>query len=190
MALKYRKATPISLRICLSLLLLSVSSLWLDLNPALAVGSAVSLPSLAAFSELVQNGQKDVVRGVYVKNVLALPVLLGELKTTAEAAMGPLKPGPEIYQSIGVQPFVNARGTYTILTGSTLLPEVRSAMAAASRHYVHLDELGRPPVGDGQRPELHRDAPLVTAPILIGLSMSFTTYLVMLSMRFASVPPT
>ena len=32
-------------------------------------------------------------------------------------------------------------GTYTILSGSTMLPEVRAAMAAASQHYVHLDEL-------------------------------------------------
>jgi L-seryl-tRNA(Ser) seleniumtransferase len=52
-----------------------------------------------------------------------------------------LRPGPEIYESIGVKPFVNARGTYTILTGSTALPEVRAAMEAASHHYVHLDEL-------------------------------------------------
>src|SRR5262245_39865462 len=52
-----------------------------------------------------------------------------------------LRPGPEIYQSIGVRPFVNARGTYTIITGSTALPEVRAAMEAASHHYVHLDEL-------------------------------------------------
>ena len=37
-----------------------------------------------------------------------------------------LRPGPEIYESIGVRPFVNARGTYTILTGSTSLPEVRA----------------------------------------------------------------
>ena len=36
---------------------------------------------------------------------------------------------------------MNARGTYTILTGSTALPEVRAAMEAASHHYVHLDEL-------------------------------------------------
>jgi len=57
------------------------------------------------------------------------------------AAGAGLRLGPEIYQSIGVQPFVNARGTYTILTGSTLLPEVRAAMGDASRHYVHLDEL-------------------------------------------------
>ena len=52
-----------------------------------------------------------------------------------------LRPGPEIYESIGVRPFVNARGTYTILTGSTSLPEVRAAMEAAAQHYVQLDEL-------------------------------------------------
>jgi hypothetical protein len=75
MALKYRKAIPISFRVCLSLLLLSVSSFWLDFNPVLAVGSAVSLPSLTDFSELVQNGQKDVIRGVYVESLLALPVV-------------------------------------------------------------------------------------------------------------------
>jgi L-seryl-tRNA(Ser) seleniumtransferase len=52
-----------------------------------------------------------------------------------------LKIGPEMYQSIGVRPFVNARGTYTILTGSIMLPEPRAAMQEASKHYVHLDEL-------------------------------------------------
>jgi L-seryl-tRNA(Ser) seleniumtransferase len=56
-------------------------------------------------------------------------------------ALPGLRPGPEIYQSIGVQPLVNARGTYTIITGSTALPEVRAAMEAAAQHYVQLDEL-------------------------------------------------
>jgi len=46
-----------------------------------------------------------------------------------------------VYTSIGVRPFINARGTYTILSGSTMLPEVRAAMDQASRQYVHLDEL-------------------------------------------------
>jgi len=84
--------------------------------------------------------------------LLALPVLLNGRRTAAEpfgATAAPVPPvavpglrvGPEIYQSIGVRPFVNARGTYTILTGSTMLPEPRAAMDAASRHYVHLDEL-------------------------------------------------
>jgi L-seryl-tRNA(Ser) seleniumtransferase len=52
-----------------------------------------------------------------------------------------LRVGPDIYRSIGVRPIVNARGTYTILSGSTMLPEVRAAMDAAAQHYVHLDEL-------------------------------------------------
>ena len=78
---------------------------------------------------------------------LAFPeILAGEAAATAPppvaapAAVG-LRIGPDIYQSIGVRPLINARGTYTILSGSTMLPEVRAAMAAASQHYVHLDEL-------------------------------------------------
>ena len=38
-------------------------------------------------------------------------------------------------------PLINARGTFTIISGSTMLPEVRAAMDAAAQHYVHLDEL-------------------------------------------------
>ena len=45
------------------------------------------------------------------------------------------------YGAIGVRPLINCRGYYTILSGSLLLPEVRAAMTAASRSYVHLDEL-------------------------------------------------
>src|SRR5258708_25498437 len=74
-----------------------------------------------------------------IGNVLALPVLLGGLE--AKAAQGPLKPGPEIYQSIGVEPVINCRGTSTIIGASIELPEVRAAMDAAARHYVQLDEL-------------------------------------------------
>jgi L-seryl-tRNA(Ser) seleniumtransferase len=62
--------------------------------------------------------------------------------TTAAAAGGTgLRVGPEIYQSIGVRPLINGRGTYTVISGSTMLPEVRAAMGDASQHYVQLDEL-------------------------------------------------
>ena len=47
----------------------------------------------------------------------------------------------DIYRRIGVRPFINARGTYTVLSGSTMLPEVRAAMDRAAQQYVHLDEL-------------------------------------------------
>ena len=45
------------------------------------------------------------------------------------------------YQSLGVRPLINCRGTYTIISGSLMLPEVREAMVEAAKAYVHLDEL-------------------------------------------------
>ncbi|MFN7923211.1 MAG: hypothetical protein U0Q16_24130 [Bryobacteraceae bacterium] len=58
-----------------------------------------------------------------------------------KARAGSLEIGPNIFQSIGVRPLVNCKGTYTIISGSQSLPEVKAAMEAASRHYVHMDEL-------------------------------------------------
>jgi len=52
-----------------------------------------------------------------------------------------LELGANLYESIGVTPIVNCRGTYTIITGSQTLPEVKRAMEQASHAYVHMDEL-------------------------------------------------
>ena len=83
--------------------------------------------------------RRDLFR---IGNALAMPVIFGATgAATAAAAAGPLKAGPEIYQSIGVDPVINCRGTFTIIGGSVELPEVRAAMDAASRHYVQIDEL-------------------------------------------------
>jgi D-glucosaminate-6-phosphate ammonia-lyase len=46
-----------------------------------------------------------------------------------------------LYEHIGVRPIINARGTFTILTGSQSLPQVKDAMVQASRSYVQMDEL-------------------------------------------------
>jgi len=48
---------------------------------------------------------------------------------------------PNVYASIGVRPLINCKGTFTIITGSLTLPEVKKAMDEASRYFVHLDEL-------------------------------------------------
>lgn len=48
---------------------------------------------------------------------------------------------PDVYTAIGVRPILNARGTFTIVSGSTMLPEARTAMEGASQRYVHMDEL-------------------------------------------------
>ena len=49
----------------------------------------------------------------------------------------------DVYRRIGVRPFINARGTWTYLSGSLELPEVRTAMDAASHHFVDMFELQR-----------------------------------------------
>lgn len=75
-----------------------------------------------------------------LKSVLPAP-----LKTVSQ---GPLKPGPEIFQSIGVEPLINCMGTYTIIGGSLERPSVRKAMEAASHNFVQYDELAE---GIGKR---------------------------------------
>src|SRR5215212_6385111 len=57
-----------------------------------------------------------------------------ELATNGESA-------PNIFQSIGVEPLINCRGTFTIIGGSLERPEVRAAMEAASKNFVQYDEL-------------------------------------------------
>ena len=77
----------------------------------------------------------------HIGNVLALPVLMSAWEAEAAPAPGPLKLGKEIYQSIGVEPVINCRGTFTIIGASVELPEVRAAMESAAVHNVQLDEL-------------------------------------------------
>ena len=42
---------------------------------------------------------------------------------------------------LGVRPFINCCSVRTMHGGSLMLPQVRDAMAEASRHFVNLDEL-------------------------------------------------
>ena len=64
---------------------------------------------------------------------------------TAEAAVSmPSLNGREadnIFSRIGVRPIINGRGTYTIISGSRSLPEVKRAMFEASHYYVQMDEM-------------------------------------------------
>jgi seryl-tRNA(Sec) selenium transferase len=62
-------------------------------------------------------------------------------ETLLSAPRGPLVPGPNIYQSIGVEPVINCVGTYTIIGGSLERPEVLAAIHAASGSFVQYDEL-------------------------------------------------
>ena len=71
--------------------------------------------------------------------------LAGFLPGRPFASPGSGKTGPRkplnIYERLGVRTRINAKGTYTFLTGSLLPPEVAQAMEEASRHYVWILEL-------------------------------------------------
>ena len=66
----------------------------------------------------------------------------------ASAAQAPAASAPAIadsvtraYAAIGVRPFINCRGTVTVIGGSIELPEVRAAKSLANQMHVQADEL-------------------------------------------------
>lgn len=69
MTLKYNNRTILNATIFLALF---VSFFF---NPISALATAGSATNFTKFSQSVQNGQKDVLTGVYVSNVMALPVV-------------------------------------------------------------------------------------------------------------------
>ena len=85
-----------------------------------------------------------------IKNLAIIPFAGGFLPNHAIAggenlpvseASGPLVIGPKIYESIGVDPVINCRGTFTIIGGSLERPEVLAAAKAAAAHFVQYDEM-------------------------------------------------
>ncbi len=47
----------------------------------------------------------------------------------------------DFFRELGVRTFINAAGTYTLLSASLMLPEVVAAMSYAAKHFVEIDEL-------------------------------------------------
>ncbi len=75
----------------------------------------------------------------------ALGPLSGVAETEAPKSAGSIvntgTAADNLFTRIGVRPIVNARGTYTIISGSQSLPEVKQAMYEASTYYVQMDEM-------------------------------------------------
>ncbi|MEP6738265.1 MAG: aminotransferase class V-fold PLP-dependent enzyme [Chryseolinea sp.] len=82
-----------------------------------------------------------------VKSLSVIPLAGGFLPFVSsagtKASAGPLAAGgaSSIYDTIGVDPIINCRGTFTIIGGSVERPEVVAAMKAASGYFVQYDEL-------------------------------------------------
>jgi len=86
-------------------------------------------------------------RRAIIKNLATLPIL-GAVSSQesiwaseAHKLANKMASGDSIYSSIGVEPIINCRGTFTIIGGSMERPEVAKAMEAATGYFVQYDEL-------------------------------------------------
>jgi len=85
-------------------------------------------------------------RRTFLRTVAAAPMLASlAVQDLIADVRGPKL---NIYQRIGVRPLINARGTWTYLSGSLELAEVRQAKQEAAMHFVDMFELQR---GVGRR---------------------------------------
>jgi L-seryl-tRNA(Ser) seleniumtransferase len=83
--------------------------------------------------KLLQNGaQAALASGVALSGIPAL-----ETRAFAKSST----PAVDYYEKLGVTPFINAAGTYTTLSASTMPDEVQAAIALASKQPVNLNEL-------------------------------------------------
>jgi uncharacterized pyridoxal phosphate-dependent enzyme len=84
-------------------------------------------------------------RRYFMKLASAAPLLAyvaaHDVAHKALGAAGKMAANDNIYSRIGVRPFINGRGTWTYLSGSLELPEVRAAKQAAAQHFVDIFEL-------------------------------------------------
>ena len=80
------------------------------------------------------------------KNTTALPAIAGE----------------DYYEKLGVTKIINAAGTYTHLTASTMPPSVQAAVAEAAKHPVRLAQLQKA-AGEYLARRLRCEAAIVTA---------------------------
>lgn len=90
--------------------------------------------------------------------------LLGSAGALGAATRAPaqLSEGEDYYEKLGVRKIINAAGTYTILTASTMPPSVQAAVARAAIHPVRLLEL-QTAAGAYLAKRLRCEAAMVTA---------------------------
>ena len=91
------------------------------------------------------------------------------LRAAELSSPSPVK-GVDYYQKLGVIPFINAAGTYTTLSASTMPDEVQAAVAMASLRPVNLLEL-HDAAGDYLAKRLHCGGALVTSGASAGLTL-------------------
>ncbi len=108
------------------------------------------MPESISRRKLLRKGMQAVAGGVCIGR--ALPA---NASTPAASAV-------DYYQRLGVTPFINAAGTYTILSASTMPDEVQAAIGLAAKRPVHLMELHKA-AGEDLARRLRCEGALVTS---------------------------
>lgn len=119
--------------------------------------------------KLLGKGAQAIAAGSAV--LAAVPTLATRGVSKESAA------GVDYYQKLGVTPLINAAGTYTVLSASTMPDEVQAAMALAAKKPVNLSEL-LDASGAYLAKQLHCEAALVTsgaaAALVVGTAACVT----------------
>jgi len=85
--------------------------------------------------KMLRNGAHAALTGAV--GACAAPALrAGDVSSSSVPAKG-----VDYYQKLGVTPFINAAGSYTVLSGSTMPDEVQAAIAVACLQPVNILEL-------------------------------------------------
>jgi L-seryl-tRNA(Ser) seleniumtransferase len=112
--------------------------------------------------KLLQTGGQAIVAG-------GTAVCAGSAEPAAAASRSKVN-GVDYYQKLGVTPFINAAGTYTVLTASTMPDEVQAAVALAALQPVNLNEL-QDAAGQYLAKRLRCEAALITAGAAAALTV-------------------
>ena len=112
------------------------------------------------------NGTRRGFLGWANSGVAAIGLASGKLEAKDHAAMG-----EDYYEKLGVTKIINAAGTYTALTASTMPPSVQAAVARAAKHPVRLHELQQA-AGEYLARQLKCEAAMVTAGAASALTLA------------------
>ena len=96
--------------------------------------------------------------------------MYGAATPPADAATHGSARGVNYYEKLGVRPFINAAGTYTVLSASIMPEEVQAAVSIAAKYPVQLEDLLRAS-GEYLAQRLQCEAALVTAGAASALTL-------------------
>lgn len=109
---------------------------------------------------MTQRGRREFFRSA--RTALVAMGLAGESRGATPRTDGQAESGEDYYDKLGVTKIINAAGTYTALTASTMPPSVQAAVSRAAKHPVRLHEL-QTKAGEYLAGKLKCEGALVTA---------------------------